>query len=293
VANGWRGPASDSLPYEFPEGLHYYLPKDAGAKTLLARSLAGFFADQMDGALWITDWGAFGNLQNQDLFYGYRRSLGETRLLIDAPFHVWSKSEVASIESILGLTLYFFWDALLFKGDRQFVLRTSNDEFFDIYARTAAKRDDVRNTLSFLGLSGREESQASLMRLRVTSEDLAPVEERALEELRHAARSCPQFSVLRGYLAECIFRALFFAQEQRQDARYEALLDELRALAKDFPQDASVNRQLAKSLFYAISCSIRASQVTRCNVLVQEIRELAAGQPKDEEIQSWIDALEW
>lgn len=293
VGNGWSGPSSDSLSYELHEIAHYRLPQDTGKKTVLARTLVELLTDEKDGALWIKGWGAFQSQQNMDLFYGYRRSLGEARLMVEAPFHVCSKSDGTAVESLLDLTLYFYWDALLFKGNRDLVLRTSNDEFFDIYTRSAAKRDETINHLSFLGLAADKESQASVMRRRVLTNDIEPIESSSLEELRRAADSCPQSPALQKCLANNLCNALFFAKEERRQDQYEAFLEELRQLAKKCAQNASVRNELAKGLFYSLSCSIKGGEIAMRNAIVEELRQLASRHPEDARAQEWARALEW
>src|SRR6266852_3967206 len=93
LLNSWNMVAEDSWQQRYDSKVSYHLPGDTGKKTVLARALASLLIGTQESALWITDWGAFQSCQNVELFYGYRRSFGENRLLIDAPFHVFSESD--------------------------------------------------------------------------------------------------------------------------------------------------------------------------------------------------------
>jgi hypothetical protein len=208
VDQKWRGPSSNSLPHDLPEMAHYNLPHDTGKKTVLSISLAELLTDDRQGALWIRGWSAFPSQQNLDLFYGYRKSLGENRPLIDAPFHVCSRSDVTTIQSLLCLALYFYWDVLLFKGDHELVLRLSNDEFFDVYTRNTVKRDEIIKNLSPLGVAAEKESRASLMRRSVLADELEPIEDTFLEQLRRASSKLSELPAVRKCLAtatHCVF----------------------------------------------------------------------------------------
>jgi hypothetical protein len=148
LLNSWDVVAEDSWQQRYGSKVSYHLPEDTGKKTVLARALASLVTGTQQGALWITDWGAFQSCQNVELFYGYRRSFGENRLLIDAPFHVFSASDTKTLECLLDLTLYFYWDSILLDASKGLIVTTSNDEFVDVYAQNSTKLEEVRKVLS-------------------------------------------------------------------------------------------------------------------------------------------------
>ncbi|HET7441924.1 MAG TPA: hypothetical protein VFJ47_11535, partial [Terriglobales bacterium] len=111
----------------------YGVPSDSGRKTALARLLSSVFTEKLEGLLWIRDWSAFPSSANLDLFYGYRKYLGDERLLIDAPCHIFSSGDTDSVQSLLCMSLYFYWDTVLVASDWDVVVTTSNDEFIDLY----------------------------------------------------------------------------------------------------------------------------------------------------------------
>ena len=84
-----------------------------------------------------------------DLFYGYRRSVGETRLLIDAPVHLFEqtgeiefqsqysgepfeKTDEDALISVMCMVLYFFWDAWIFDLGGKSLLKLCHDEWLEV-----------------------------------------------------------------------------------------------------------------------------------------------------------------
>jgi hypothetical protein len=146
--NGWEYLNAEGWRRQFLRRLCYRLPKDTGSKTVLGRQLLDIHHG--DGLFWITDWGAYPNLGNMELFYGYRKYLGENRLLIEVPGHTFNAEERATLESLLHMSLYFFWDSILLWKDWDTVIVTSNDEFIDVYARTQQTLEIFKERLSNL-----------------------------------------------------------------------------------------------------------------------------------------------
>lgn len=135
----------DAIERMYPNSCAFVLPADTGRKTALARSLAGM-NDAAACLLWITATGVFPSCENMMLFDGYRRSLGEERLLHEAPGHVFGTHDVGELECVLGLTLYFFWDASLLHRGRGYV-RLSHDEVLTMNAKDDAVLQSWREQL--------------------------------------------------------------------------------------------------------------------------------------------------
>jgi hypothetical protein len=131
------GDARRNTATVFEHSVTYGLPLDTGQKTVLARLLSNSIDADRPGLFWITGWGIFSNHQNMALFDGYRRSLGESRLLYAAPGHVFRKPDLRDLECLLDLVLYFYWDAMLFDGAGTVAVRISHDEFVSIHTMDA------------------------------------------------------------------------------------------------------------------------------------------------------------
>ena len=80
----------------------------------------------------ITDWAVWPSSQNMDLFYSYRRYLGEPRLLIDAHFHVFTASEANQLRNILHLGLISLFDVAGASTTTDFRFYASHDEYIEV-----------------------------------------------------------------------------------------------------------------------------------------------------------------
>lgn len=125
----------------------YAIPSDSGRKTALARALSAAIDCAGEGLLWITEWGVFPSSENMPLFLGYRHSLGGDRSVSAAPGHLFTAQDLQAVECLLGLALYFFWDASVF-ASRSLWLQVSHDEVLSVHARDAETLTLVETVLS-------------------------------------------------------------------------------------------------------------------------------------------------
>ena len=112
----------------------YSIPRDSGAKTALSRVFAYLLLRKSSVCIYVSGWGVWGSSENLDLFYGYRRSFGENRPLIEAPVHLFEPTEENTFVSILCMVFYFIWDAWVFDIEGKVLVRVSHDEWLE--ART-------------------------------------------------------------------------------------------------------------------------------------------------------------
>ena len=75
----------------------YSIPRDSGAKTALSRVFAYLLLRKSSVCIYVSGWGVWGSSENLDLFYGYRRSFGESRPLIEAPVHLFERTEEETV----------------------------------------------------------------------------------------------------------------------------------------------------------------------------------------------------
>lgn len=118
----------------------YRTPADAGRKTALARVLASLLPSGSDSLMWITGHSVWPSSENLELFYGYRRSLGESRSLSNVPGHLAADGDRASAECIVALALYFSWDVTIALTASRFLL-SHDDEL--IVERTATEPEQA------------------------------------------------------------------------------------------------------------------------------------------------------
>ncbi|HTU26339.1 MAG TPA: hypothetical protein VMF30_13120 [Pirellulales bacterium] len=138
----------EAIRSEFPRWFNYRLPAATSRKTAIARALSSddYVIDtRRPGLFWITEWGV--SYEIPAIFYGYRKSLGEDRQLIDAPGHVFHRADLQQLECLLGLSLYFYWDAILFDGSGTVAFGCDHHEWLSVYAKT---EDRLRSVMGML-----------------------------------------------------------------------------------------------------------------------------------------------
>jgi hypothetical protein len=89
-------------------------------------------SDTTIACLDITDWAVWPSSQNMDLFYSYRRYLGERRLLVDAHFHVFTAKEANEFRNILHLGLISLFDVAGASTTTDLRFYASHDEYIDV-----------------------------------------------------------------------------------------------------------------------------------------------------------------
>lgn len=108
----------------------YSTPVNSGAQTALSKLFAYLLFSDTNVCIYITGWSIA--TEHLDLFYGYRRSVGETRPLIEAPVHLFGPAEKDALISVLCIVFYFFWDAWFFDLGGRSLLRISHDGWLEI-----------------------------------------------------------------------------------------------------------------------------------------------------------------
>ena len=99
--------------------------------------------------LYVTGWGVA--TEHLDLFDGYRRSLGEKRPLIEAPVHLFERTDEDPFISVLCMVFFFSWDASVFDIDGRLLLQTSHDGWLEIRTSDGALVKDVAVELENYG----------------------------------------------------------------------------------------------------------------------------------------------
>ena len=144
-------PDLSNISMRFPHSIEYVSPQDTATQTAVSKYLAGAVDTTRPGLLMFTHWGITDSLEMR-LFDAYRRSLGETRRLIDSPGHVFDESDCVRVECLLDMALYLFWDACLLDGSGRLAVVLSNDEFVALYSTDAQHLGSVAKRLDDFGL---------------------------------------------------------------------------------------------------------------------------------------------
>jgi hypothetical protein len=113
---------------------HREVTSDVGRRCAYANMLTNhLITDECSIAcLDITDWGVWPSSQNMDLFNAYRRSLGESRLLHEAHFHVFQANEANEFRNVLHLALISLFDVAGASTPTDFRFYASHDEWIDV-----------------------------------------------------------------------------------------------------------------------------------------------------------------
>ena len=117
-----------------PAGAAYTIPSQSKAQTALAKFLAYLLLENSGVYVYLSRWSLHPATEHLDLFYGYRRSTGETRPLSEAPVHFIEPIARHELESILCLVFFFGWDAWLFDAAGTMLVRLGHDGKLEVRA---------------------------------------------------------------------------------------------------------------------------------------------------------------
>lgn len=123
-------------------GSSYAIAPGAQAKTALAKFLAYLLLKQSGVCIYLTGWDMRQYSEHLDLFFGYRRSAGETRTFSEAPVHLFNRDAKDALVSILCLVLYFSLEAWIFDVEGLTLIRIGRDGKMDIQNEG---EDDIRD----------------------------------------------------------------------------------------------------------------------------------------------------
>ena len=82
--------------------------------------------------VWVTDWGIFPSNENMQLFYRFRQSYGNNKLLSEAPGHLCLPNERDEIVSLIWLCALQGWDVHVMPDTGSSSIFISHDEWFEL-----------------------------------------------------------------------------------------------------------------------------------------------------------------
>jgi hypothetical protein len=138
---------------EFLDPITFKIPVDAGKKYNLGKLIASFYNTDEEGLLWINEYGIWPSCEDWNLFNGFRRSLGENSPLYDKPGHLFSINDMEVIVSLLALTLYFFWGAIIVSENKNLLVKISHDELIYFYAKDTETISNINKAMAKLYIS--------------------------------------------------------------------------------------------------------------------------------------------
>jgi hypothetical protein len=119
----------------------YSAPVNSGVQIALSKLFAYLLLKDSPVCIYVTGWGVAN--EHADLFNGYRRSLGESRPLIEAPVHVFERTDEDAFISLLCMVFFFSWDASVFDTTGRSLLQTSHDGWLEARGSVAEFRKEV------------------------------------------------------------------------------------------------------------------------------------------------------
>jgi hypothetical protein len=135
--------------------LRFRIPKDAGRRVALARTLwSQVGAGRPEVLIWATDWSIWPSGEHMPLTLALRRGLGETRPIKEAPGCLTQMGEDDEALSWLTIALLFLWDAWLLAPDSQLAVFVSHDEYGEVCTR-GEMPESLRRALDALAVLDR------------------------------------------------------------------------------------------------------------------------------------------
>jgi hypothetical protein len=116
-------------PCKAADAVEFAIPEDAGKRVWLVGDHLTSFQAEAEVLLWFTEWSVWPSGERLHLFYRLRASYGDTRLLIDAPAHLFDHDEFDDLVSFATVGVLFLWDAFIVSGRGPQMLHYSHEEF--------------------------------------------------------------------------------------------------------------------------------------------------------------------
>jgi hypothetical protein len=127
-----------------PAGEVYSIPRESESRTALAKFLGCLLMRNSEVCVYLTRWNMRPHSEHLDLLYAYRRSAGETRPLSVAPVHLFDRSTLDPMISMLCLILHFELEAWVFDFEGETLARLDHRGMLELRT-TRTGNADIRN----------------------------------------------------------------------------------------------------------------------------------------------------
>lgn len=124
---------------DYPPGPHKFF--------YFAHWMATSLTHRMPALLWITEWGIWPSSENWHVYYKLRQSYGDTRLLHEAPGHLFLEYEAEDLTSFLQIAMLNGWGGYVLTHADYVNAFFSHDEYIEFYAKPNVGLADVREAL--------------------------------------------------------------------------------------------------------------------------------------------------
>lgn len=129
-----------------------YLPKESSVQQVLAERLAYVFCRENECWVYVTDWNASPTSMCYELFYGYRTGRGDQRLLAEASVYKFLPTDAEYFMSVIGMIIYFSWDAWIFDAKLTYLVNISNDGIIEYSAESHELKNQLTAEFSRLNM---------------------------------------------------------------------------------------------------------------------------------------------
>jgi hypothetical protein len=103
---------------------------------------------RMPVLLWITEWGIWPSSENWHLYYKFRQTYGDQRLLAEAPGHLFLEYEAEDLASFLQLAMMNGWGGYILPESNYVRAFFSHDEYIEFFANTEDQLAEIRKVFT-------------------------------------------------------------------------------------------------------------------------------------------------
>lgn len=135
----------DLTPGLLVERIQY--PPEHYQVFFLAHWVASELTHRRPTLLFITEWGIWPSSENWHLYYKVRQTYGDSRLLYEAPGHLFLEHEVEDLASFMQLSMLNGWGGYLLTEANYVNAFFSHDEYIDFFGNSGANLTDIRRAL--------------------------------------------------------------------------------------------------------------------------------------------------
>ena len=114
----------------------------------IAHWIASSLTYRMPTLLWITEWSIWPSSENWHLYYTLRRNHMDTRLLHEAPGHLFLGHESEDLASFLQVAMLNGWGGYILTQADYVNAFFSHDEYIDFFAKIDSNLEEVRKELA-------------------------------------------------------------------------------------------------------------------------------------------------
>ena len=133
---------------ESTPGVRISYPREPQRIYWFAHWIASSLTYRLPTLLWITEWGIWPSIENLHLYYRFRQTYGDNRLIHEAPGHLLLGHEAEDLASFLQIAMLNGWGGFVLTEAAYVNAFFSHDEYIDFFAQIDEHLQDVRTVLA-------------------------------------------------------------------------------------------------------------------------------------------------